>query len=247
VSFYWVNIGTAQGGYNIYSNYVGQSQSLTVDNLPTSGGPIWLRLHSYINGAYQYLDYQFTAAFTAVPAAMVTPTAGAQLLNSTQGFNWSAGTNVSAYWLDVGTSFGGYNLWSNYHGWSLSAVVSGLPADSSIYVRLWSLINGNWTFRDYSYTTGSARVAMINSHTAGQTLSGSTVTFGWTSGLGPTGYWLDIGSVQGGAEYYSDYQGTFRTRRVSGLPTTGGQLWIRLWSFVNGNWSFIDMPVTASR
>ena len=247
VSSYWVNIGTTQGGYNIYSNFVGQSLTLTVNNLPTSGGPVWLRLHSYINGAYQFLDYQFTASFFAIPASMVSPTPGAQLSSSTQGFNWSAGTNVSAYWLDVGTSLGGYNLWSNYHGWSLSAVINGLPANSPIYVRLWSLINGSWTFRDYSYTTGFARVAVINSHTPGQTLTGSTVTFTWTSGLGPTAYWLDIGSVQGGAEYYSNYQGTFRTRTVSGLPTNGGQMWVRLWSLINGNWNFIDLPVMASR
>ena len=338
VSFYWVNVGTSQGGYNLYSNFVGQSLSLTLNNLPTAGEPVWVRLQSYINGAYTFIDYSFTAATLATPAAMVTPTPGVELGGAVQGFNWTPGTNVTAYWLDVGTNFGGYDLysnyqagslsavvrdlppgkviyvrllslingswafrdyqyttagfanparmvsptpgaqlewavqgfnwspgtnataywldigtnfggydiWSNYHSWTTSAVVSYLPPNKVIYVRLFSLINGSWIFRDYTYTTGSVKAAQLTSHTAGATLTGSTVTFQWSSGLGVTSYWLDVGSVRGGAEYYSNFQDKWRLRTVSGLPRNGGQLWVRLWSLINGSWAFVDMPLTAA-
>ena len=36
---------------------------------------------------------------------------------------------------------------------------------------------------------------MLTTPTPGSTLTGSTVTFGWTAGTGATAYWLDVGSL----------------------------------------------------
>jgi hypothetical protein len=75
------------------------------------------------------------------------------LTASTVTFQWTGGTGVTDYWLAVGTTVGGANLFNQDRGTSLSATVAGLPTNgSTLYVRLFSLINGLWQYNDYTYT-----------------------------------------------------------------------------------------------
>jgi hypothetical protein len=75
----------------------------------------------------------------------------------------------------------------------------------------------------------------------GSTLTSSTVTFTWTSGNGVSQYWLWIGSQPGGADIYTQSQGTNLSTTVSGLPTTTA-IYVRLWSQIGGNWQYNDYP-----
>ena len=68
-------------------------------------------------------------------------------------FTWSKGCQATDYWLSVGTTPGGTDLYHQSQGSSLSGTVGGLPtAGQPVYVRLWSLISGAWQFNDYTYT-----------------------------------------------------------------------------------------------
>ena len=72
---------------------------------------------------------------------------------STGQFQWTGGTGVARYWLTVGTTAGGNDLYSQDQGTSLTASLTGLSTTgSTIYVRLWSLANGTWQYNDYTYT-----------------------------------------------------------------------------------------------
>ena len=65
----------------------------------------------------------------------------------------TGGTGVAQYWLTVGTTAGGNNVYTQDQGTNLSAAVMGLPTTgSTIYVRLWSLADGTWQYHDYIYT-----------------------------------------------------------------------------------------------
>jgi len=247
VDGFWVNVGTVRGGYTIYSNFTGKSRRLTLSGLPLDGRSVWVRLGSLINGQYVWRDAEFRAA-SPRSARITAPTPGAQFTGTAQAFHWEAGLGATAYWLDVGSVQGGAEYWSNYHGQDLMAIVRAIPANERpVWVRLWSRINGVWTFTDQQYTAAKPAAAQLTSHHAGSTLTSTSPLFTWSAGVGATAYWLDIGSVRGGAEYYSNYQGTFQSRRVSGLPSNGGQLWLRLWSYINGAWTFVDYPLTAYR
>ncbi len=93
----------------------------------------------------------------AVPAAMISPQAGCTLPGSTATFQWSAGADVTEYWLNVSTvAQGGQEIYSGVQGLKTSATFSSLPTDgSTLYVRLWSQIGGAWQYADYSYKTAS--------------------------------------------------------------------------------------------
>jgi hypothetical protein len=151
-SYYWVNVGTTQGGYELYSNYVGNTRAVTISNLPTNGGPIWVRLMSYINGAWQFVDHRFTAA-APTPARITSPATGSTLSGSSQTFTWDNGVGVAYYWLNVSTTQGGYELYSGYMGTSHSVNITGLPTNGGdVWVRIYSRIGDHWEFVDHRFT-----------------------------------------------------------------------------------------------
>lgn len=90
---------------------------------------------------------------TPVPADLLSPANGSTFTSAQQTFTWNAGTGVSAYRLDIGTTVGGADIYSSGSTSALSATASALPTDGrTLRARLSSSINGAWQYRDYSYT-----------------------------------------------------------------------------------------------
>jgi hypothetical protein len=103
--------------------------------------------------------------------------------------------------------------WQGDRGTSLSATVTGLPADgSTLYVRLGSLINATWQYHDYTYTavtsTTSNAPAQMTTPAPGSTLAATTVQFQWNGGTGVSQFWLHVGTTAGGKDLYNQGQGT---------------------------------------
>src|SRR4029077_14438780 len=135
---------------------------------------------------------------------ITSPTPGTTLSSSTMTFAWTSGAGVSQYWLHIGNTFAGNDLYNQSQGTNLSVAVGGLPTDGrTLYVRLWSLIGGAWQFNDYTYMAVTVAKAVITSPTPGTTLSSSTMTFAWTSGAGVSQYCLHIGNTFAGNDLYN--------------------------------------------
>ena len=65
-------------------------------------------------------------------------------------FQWSAGSNVREYGLQVGSTPGSTQYYSRSTGRNRSATVSALPTNgSTVYVRLRWRVGSNWQSRDY--------------------------------------------------------------------------------------------------
>jgi trimeric autotransporter adhesin len=244
VSQYRIYVGTALGSSDLYGMDQGTSQIVTVSGLPTNSSTVYVRLWSLIGGSWSYNDYTYTAANPK--ARMMSPVPGSTLTSSTVTFTWDAGTGVSQYHLYIGTTAGGTNLYSLNQGTGLSVTILGLPTTGTLYVRLWSLIGSSWSYNDYTYTAAADTKAQMVSPTPGSTLTSSTVTFSWTAGTGVSQYHLYIGTTAGGANLYSLNQGTGLSVTISGLPTTGSTLYVRLWSLIGSSWSYNDYTYTAA-
>jgi hypothetical protein len=147
-------VGTTVGGQDLFNQNGGTSLSATVAGLPTNGSRLYVRLYSLISGTWLSNDYTYTATTTTSALAQITtPAPSSTLTASTVTFQWTGGTGVSDYWLTVGTTVGGQDLFSQERGTSLSATVAGLPTNSStLHVRMFSLIGGTWQYNDYTYT-----------------------------------------------------------------------------------------------
>ena len=171
-----------------------------------------------------------------------SPASGSTLTGSSATFQWNGYTGATAYWIDIGSAAGGNNYYSSgsLSTTTFSATVSGLPTNgSTIYVTMYSLINGSWVSNAYTFTAYNNAVnkGVITSPVPSSILSGSRVTFNWTAGTGATAYWLDIGNVTGGNNYYSSGNlGNVLTATVNGLPTNGSPVYVTLYSLVSGQW-----------
>jgi hypothetical protein len=259
---YYLYVGTTQGDHDIWGASTAKVTSATVSNLPTDGSTVYVRLWTRLSppSGWVYNDYTYTAttapAFAA--ATIASPADHATLAGSSATFSWSSGTSVAEYWLSVGTSSTGSELFSASEGTNLQVTVSNLPTDgSTIYVHLWSRQVGapgaGWTKTDTSYTAATAAApatpaaGTLSSPANGGTLTGSSAAFTVAAGTGVSQYWLNVGSTQGGRDFYANAVSTASlATTVSGLPTNGATVYVRLWSLTANGWIFNDYSYTAA-
>ena len=204
-------------------------------------------------GEFNWSTRLFSLSFPSCTstAAITMPVPSTTLSGNSATFLWTASTGATAYWIDIGSAAGGNNYYSSgsLSTTTFSATASGLPTNgSTIYVTMYSLINGSWVSNAYTFTAYNNAVnkGVITSPVPSSTLSGSRVTFNWTAGTGATAYWLDIGNVGGGNNYYSSGNlGNVLTATVNGLPTNGSPVYVTLYSLVSGQWLSNTYAYTA--
>ncbi len=153
---YMLQLGTnGAGSANLYNAGPTTATQATATGLPTNGATIYARLSSYINAAWQYNDYTYSAYRVIVPATITSPSAGSQLTGTSQTFTWSRGTGPTAYELCIGTTGSGscdvYNSGSTTA--NEASVTTLLSSPTTLYARIYSLIDGAWQYTDYVYTT----------------------------------------------------------------------------------------------
>ncbi len=138
------------GGKDKYSQDQGTNLSAEVAGLPFEGETLFVRLWPLKSDKWIYNDHTYMACNIA--AAITSPTPGATFGSTTTSFTWND-AGADQYWLEVGTSVGGNDLYSGDQGTDTSATVADLPhGGETVHVRLWSLVSDDWIFNDYVYT-----------------------------------------------------------------------------------------------
>src|ERR1017187_78280 len=157
-SAYWLDIGSVPGGNQYYqSGNLGNVLTVTVNGLPTDGSTVYVTLYSLVGAQWLGNSYTYTAFNQAgTLGVMQTPTPGSTLSGNIATFTWSAGSGATAYWMDIGSTLGGNDIYQSGNlGNVLTTTVYSLPANNStIYVTLYSLVGGQWLSNPYTYTSG---------------------------------------------------------------------------------------------
>jgi len=185
----------------------------------------------------------------ALPA-LTSPTPGLSTVLGTSNvaFQWTAGTGVSIYQLNLGTTSPGASDLFLYKGTATSATATTLPANGvEVYARLYSKINGVWQYNDYVYTeAGIPTPATLTSPTpgAGTILGTNNVAFHWSAGIAVADYQLNLSAVAPGDSDLYTYKGTALSTTVTSLPANGAELYARLYSKINGAWQYNDYVYT---
>ena len=193
---------------------------------------------TYVNG---------TLTVSAAVAQITAPPKNSMFSGSSVNFIWSHETNAVSYTLNLGTTPGAQNIASVTTA-NLNTTINGLPTDGSyIYATLLGSTDGvNYTVEDTATYNAYSLLAVMVTPAPGSTLSGSSVTFNWNAGAGSSAYWLDVGSTQGGNQYYqSGNLGNVLTTTVNNLPTDGSPVYVTLWSYVGGSWMNNQYTYTA--
>jgi len=252
VTAYRLSIGSEPGASNLFNRRTSSDLGEVVTGLPADGRALYVRLSSLIGEVWQSTDYVLTAATTvSEPAVLVSPAPQSTLTASTVTFDWTGGSGVRRYWLQIGTSAGGSDLFKLQTSGSLSAVVADLPVDGRpIYVRLSSLTTSGWQAREYTLTAMSLvlnRPAELVSPAPGSTLTSTTAFFRWTGGIGASHYRLIVGSQRGSDDISNANTETVLSVIVPNLPSDGRTIYVRLFSFIDGHWQYRDYTFTTTR
>jgi len=86
---------------------------------------------------------------------------------------------------------------------------------------------------------------VLTSPAPGSTLPSTSATFTWTAS-GGQGYWLFVGTTGVGSKNIIDTgQQSATSATVSGLPSNGTKLYVRVYSRVNGTLYFNDYTYTS--
>jgi hypothetical protein len=167
VTDYWLSVGRAVGGTDIYDDDQAQALSHTV-TVPTDGTDIYVTLHSLINGAWKVNNYIFTAADTT-KAVLTTPVDGSVVTADTTGattFSWSNIPGATNYWLRIGSTEGGTDLYDSTEGVALTQGVT-LPTDGrQLFVTLSTNINGQLLDSTSTLTAANTTLAAAAASTA---------------------------------------------------------------------------------
>jgi hypothetical protein len=83
---------------------------------------------------------------------MLSPPPGSTFTSSSVTFTWSQGS-ATAYGLVIGSSMNGSDIYTSTQLHTLSQTVNNIPTDGrTVYVRLYSQVNGTWVSNSYTYT-----------------------------------------------------------------------------------------------
>ena len=239
------NIAAANGGYALYN------ANFAVTSLAPGTHTITATFNGDVN--YNASTSSGTSGTQTVyvgngsptnSVGIYSPLSNTTLTSTSATFRWfpMAGAN---FWIDVGSTQGGNNYFQSGNiGSVLSQTVNGLPDNGSpVWVTWWYEINGSWSYLEYQYSTGGP--GQITSPANLATLTGSSEAFTWTQGSA-TQFWLTAGNAPGGNNYYSSGNlGNVLTTNVTGLPTDGSQVYVTLFSFVDGQWVYNQDTYTA--
>jgi len=245
---YLLTVGTTVGGSDIFSSgtLAAGTTSQLVTGLPVDGTTIYVRLYTWVNGAWQTMDRSYVSSGSRI-AQITTPTNGATLAATTQTFSWSD-TGSDSYYLMIGSSLGTSDIDVVTLGaGTTSYTATGLPSDArTVYVRLYSLINGAWQTSDTSYVA-SGTAPGISIPANGSVLGGSQI-FTWATSPNDMGYNVSVGTMVGASDIYDSGWLVAGTSSVNvlGLPTNGSTVYVRHSSWVNGSWQTIDTSYIAS-
>jgi hypothetical protein len=78
-------------------------------------------------------------------------------------------------------------------------------------------------------------------------LSGPSVNFMWSAGVGAADYYLSVGTSVGAGDIFSQNTGLATSQVVSGIPTNGSLIYVRLWTLLGSTWQFNDYTYTGGK
>lgn len=246
-------VGSTPGGYDISATHEEGNLGKTLI-VPADGRIIYVTLFSLIGTTYQSNSYYFTTA--SLPdggaARITSPATGSAASPTGAVVAWDAAAGATQYYLTVGSTPGGADLYSASQGTKNAMNLPAMPTDGRpMYLTLYSWMfnawkpSSRWCYADNSGIGN--KPSLILSPANETTLTGTSTTFQWNGGVGVSLRALWVGSSPGGADLWaSSESSTTTSRTVTGLPTDGRKIHVTLFSLLGGAWRTTFYEYTAA-
>ena len=173
-----------------------------------------------------------TTTLVATTATFLHPLAGAQGVDLSTPFSWTAVPGVQAYYLYIGTSRGAYDVDQSGETLATFFTPRQLPAGRTLWGRIWTKSNGAWTYSDVSFTTSTSlaptTAAFLHPLEGAKGVDRSK-PFSWTAVPDVQAYYLYVGTTRGARDV--DESGEILTTSYTPKQLLPGRtLWARIWS-----------------
>ena len=247
VEEWWIYIGYAEGGSQILNRNTGTATSVTVNNLPTNGETLYVRLFYRVGETWNQRDHLYT---TRRLPKLTFPAPGTLISGSFIKFEWVDNDILANAWaISVGTSQGASDILESD---TLAAdrreqeVYIPATVDGDVWVRLWHLPNSlNWNFVDFLYEIQGPTTPALLEPAPGSSFRGGTTKRLHFAANDATlyAYWVYVGSTVGARDIFNsgfiDDSVTFAD--LTDVPNEDATIHVRLWWLVNVNrWQWAD-------
>ena len=254
VEEWWVYAGLSPGDDSVFNKNMGTARSVTINNLPTDGQNLYVRLFYRIGTVWNQRDHLYT---TRRLPKMSFPTPGTKIRGPRLTFEWNDNGVIGNAWsFTIGRNKGASEIFNS--GTLLTDTRSlevNIPValDGPIWVRLWHLPNSfTWSFADFLYDAQGAVEPALIEPLAGSTLTGGgDVRFHFSPNETTLfAYWVYVGTAIGGRDLFNsgliDDNATFVD--VTDLPDEDKQIHVRLWWLAQvGQWTFADYTLKLAK
>jgi hypothetical protein len=144
---YYLYVGTTPGANNLINTGEIQQTSYSAANIPVNQ-LVYARIYTRVANAWHYHEITFTEVG---PATFTAPTNGATGVNLTQPITWTTVANAQAYYLYVGSAVGLHDIVNTGEILQTSYSAAQIPANQTVYARIYTKLSGAWYFQDVSF------------------------------------------------------------------------------------------------
>ena len=196
--------------------------------------------------------YDATPAVISGKAKMISPMPFTTLPTSQITFKWNTSTTATEYKLSISTNLAALDINPEIYNQSLGTTTSAnvyVPANNkTIYVRLWSKINNEWVYLDYTYKAYFKPAQMTSPSDNKIFKIDNMAKFQWDAGHDIAEYKLCVATTaelrETAPDLFNQSLGTQTSANVSGIPLDCSLLYVRLWSRVGSDWFYKDYTYT---
>jgi hypothetical protein len=214
---------------------------------PVSSG-VYVVTATFTSADPNYTNANATSSLSiqSVPlvASLTYPLDGAADVDLSVPLQWTAVDRPDLYYVYVGSSRGASDLVASGELSTTSYRVSNLYRGETVFVRLWTKVQGIWRYRDTTFTARSL-VPKLTYPRPNAVDADVSQPLQWTAVTGADTYYLYVGSTPG-AKDLVDSGAIVATSYLASRVPSGRVLYIRLWTRVGGVWRYGDTTFIAT-
>lgn len=248
---YALDIGSNLGGTDVVHANEGPNTSakLFLNANTTYFLRVWTTTAS---GVLRFSDSNFTTGTTGPASLITSPANGASTVpfGPEVPITWSAVRNPQAYFLYVGTTLGGMDVYGTGETPATSTSIALNPS-TTYYLRIWTKrSDGIWVYTDSSFTTAAAGSlnglsTIVNPSNGSVVDDRSAVQISWNSVPNAVAYDMVIGTSPGAADWDSSGTTSNTTWKEYFFPSS--TYYVRIWTkFASGVWGYTDSSFTTA-
>jgi len=238
---YYLYVGTSAGAKDLIN-----TGEITQTSYATTGVPenqtVFARLWTKSSGVWRFTDSTFRGA--RLVSRITAPSDGSTNFDWAMPIQWNALPNAQAYYLYIGSTPGARDLFDSGETQLTSARAINLPANQTVYARLWTKVANVWHYTDSSFS-GALATAAITFPLNGAVNVDLSKPVQWTTVPNVQSYYLWVGTSPG-LQDVANFGETSQTSYVLQNAPSGQTLYARIWTKVGGAWHYADSSFSGA-